>query len=43
MHGWKNVSNENCRMMFVLVPSEKVKVEKTGEELEITPTPQLVD
>ena len=43
IHAWKNVSNELCRMLFVLVPAEKVKNESTGEHLEITPTPKLVD
>ncbi|ERF68835.1 hypothetical protein EPUS_04487 [Endocarpon pusillum Z07020] len=43
IHAWKNVSNEICRMLFVLVPAEKVKNESTGEYLEITPTPQLLD
>lgn len=43
IHAWKNVSKENCRMLFVLVPAEKMKNENTGEYLEITPTPMLVD
>ena len=42
IHAWKNVSNEVCRMLFVLVPAEKVKNESTGEYLEITPTPKLL-
>ena len=43
IHAWKNVSQENCRMLFVLVPAEEVKNEKTGEVLDATPTPGLVD
>lgn len=43
IHAWKNVSQENCRILFVLVPAEQVKNEKTGEVLEATPTPGLVD
>lgn len=43
IHAWKNVSNEICRMLFVLVPAEKVKNESTGEYLEITPTPKLLN
>jgi quercetin dioxygenase-like cupin family protein len=42
IHAWKNLSKENCRMLFVLIPAEKVKVESTGEYLEKTPTPQLL-
>lgn len=41
IHAWKNLSNANCRMLFVLVPAEKVKNESTGEYLETTPTPTL--
>ncbi|KAK5058812.1 hypothetical protein LTR84_011076 [Exophiala bonariae] len=37
-HAWKNVSNENVRILFVLVPSEPVVNESTGEVLEPTPT-----
>jgi hypothetical protein len=43
IHAWRNASKEICRMLFVLVPAEKVKNESTGEFLEITPTPLLVD
>ncbi|EHY55147.1 hypothetical protein HRR83_005602 [Exophiala dermatitidis] len=41
IHAWKNVSTENCRMLFVLVPSEPVVNESTGEILQPTPTPHL--
>ncbi|KIX04806.1 uncharacterized protein Z518_05677 [Rhinocladiella mackenziei CBS 650.93] len=30
MHTWRNVSNEYCKMLFVLIPSEKVLVPATG-------------
>lgn len=30
-------------MMFVLIPAAKVQNKSTGENLEITPTPSLVD
>lgn len=43
IHAWKNVSKENCRVLFVLIPAEKVQNKSTGEDLEITPTPTLVD
>jgi hypothetical protein len=44
IHAWKNVSQENCRILFVLVPAERVKNGKTGEVLEATPPmPGLVD
>ena len=42
IHAWKNFSKENCRILFVLVPAEKLKVESTGEYLEKTPVPQLL-
>jgi len=41
IHAWKNISNENCRMLFVLVPSEPVVNESTGEVLQSTPTTHL--
>ncbi|KAI9739347.1 MAG: hypothetical protein M1834_007560 [Cirrosporium novae-zelandiae] len=31
-HGWHNRSTEPVRIMFVLVPAQKVRVEATGEE-----------
>lgn len=34
---------ENCRMLFVLVPSDPVVNEATGEVLESTPTLHLVE
>lgn len=40
MHQWKNTSGENCRMLFVLVPSEPIKG-KDGEVLEATDTRHL--
>ena len=43
IHEWKNISKENCRILFVLVPAQPVKVEATGETLQPTPTPHLVD
>jgi quercetin dioxygenase-like cupin family protein len=36
IHAWKNVSKENCKVLFVLVPAVPVKVEKTGENLRET-------
>ena len=42
-HAWKNPFSESCRVMFVLVPSEKIKVAKTGEALEATDTSHLRD
>ncbi len=42
-HAWKNPFSENCRMMFVLVPSVKVRNESTGEELAATDTSHLRD
>ncbi|KAJ9617128.1 hypothetical protein H2200_000849 [Cladophialophora chaetospira] len=42
-HAWKNVSTENCRMFFVLVPSVPIKDAATGTDFEITPTGHLED
>ena len=42
-HAWKNTFDEVCRMMFVLVPSEAVKVGDTGEVLKPTDTRHLTD
>lgn len=36
---WNNVSSEICSVFFVLIPSDKVKVEKSGEYLEATKWP----
>ncbi len=33
MHAWKNEGEEWCRVLVVMVGSEKVKVEEGGEEL----------
>ncbi|KAK5211204.1 hypothetical protein LTR47_008076 [Exophiala xenobiotica] len=41
IHAWKNISSENCRMLFVLVPSEPVVNESTGEVFQSTPTTHL--
>lgn len=43
MHSWKNVSDEYCRFMTVIVPSEQVRVESTGEHLEATKLAGLTD
>jgi hypothetical protein len=43
MHAWKNISSEYCRFLNVIIPSEKVKVEATGEYLEVTKIPALSD
>ncbi|KAL2405768.1 hypothetical protein ABEF95_000616 [Exophiala dermatitidis] len=43
VHEWRNISNEYCVMLFVLVPSEPIKVPQTGEVLEPTPMPLLED
>ena len=37
------MSRESCRMLFVLVPAEKVKNESTGDYLDVTPTPAMVE
>ena len=42
-HAWRNVFEEVCRVMFVLVPSEGVRVEATGEVLKPTDTRHLTD
>lgn len=41
IHSWKNYSKEPCRIAFVLIPSEQVRVEATGEVLEPTRIPAL--
>jgi quercetin dioxygenase-like cupin family protein len=33
IHAWHNRTKEVSRMLFVLLPAEKVRVERTGEEL----------
>ena len=38
---WKNISKENARMLFVLVPSEPIINQATGEEYELTSTKHL--
>lgn len=38
---WKNISKENARMLFVLVPSEPIINQVTGEEYELTSTKHL--
>lgn len=43
MHGWKNTSGDYCRFMTVIIPSEKVKVESTGDYLTSTKLPGLTD
>lgn len=40
---WHNGSDEVCSMLFVLIPSDKVKVEKTGEILDPTAWPGPVE
>ncbi|RVX70385.1 hypothetical protein B0A52_05884 [Exophiala mesophila] len=40
-HAWKNITNENARMLFVLVPSVPIINESTGQEFELTPTTHL--
>ncbi|KAK4943717.1 hypothetical protein LTR10_016814 [Elasticomyces elasticus] len=40
-HAWKNVSKENCRMLFALVPAEPPKNAATGEVLQPTDTAHL--
>ncbi|OQV01449.1 Cupin domain-containing protein [Cladophialophora immunda] len=42
-HAWLNESTEYCRFLTVVIPSEKVKVEATGEFLEVTKIPGLSD
>ncbi|KAL6251602.1 hypothetical protein RBB50_001812 [Rhinocladiella similis] len=41
IHAWKNMTKENCRMLFVLVPSDPVVNETTGEVLENSSTKAL--
>lgn len=43
VHAWKNVTSKYCRFLTVIIPSEKVKVEETGEFLEITKLKGLSD
>ncbi|KAK5319643.1 hypothetical protein LTR20_007950 [Exophiala xenobiotica] len=43
LHSWKNVTADYCRFMTVVIPSEAVKVEATGELLEVTKIPALSD
>ncbi|EXJ68014.1 uncharacterized protein A1O5_08629 [Cladophialophora psammophila CBS 110553] len=43
LHAWKNISSEYSRFLTVVIPSEKVKVEATGELLEVTKIPALSD
>lgn len=43
IHAWRNTSSEYCRFFTVVIPSEKVKVEETGEYLEVTKIPGLSD
>ncbi len=43
LQAWKNVTTENCRMFFVLVPSVPIKNEATGLDFEVTPTAHLED
>ncbi|KIW80845.1 hypothetical protein Z517_03868 [Fonsecaea pedrosoi CBS 271.37] len=42
-HAWLNNSNDYCRFLTVVIPSQKVKVEATGELLEVTKIPGLSD
>ncbi|KIW90586.1 uncharacterized protein Z519_08369 [Cladophialophora bantiana CBS 173.52] len=42
-HAWKNVSTENCRVLFVLVPSEPIRNEATGQAFPSTNTAHLED
>lgn len=41
IHSWKNHGTENCRIMFVLIPSEPVKNETTGEVMGPTHVPGI--
>lgn len=41
LQAWKNSFAENCRMLFVLVPSVPIKDRATGGDLEITDTRHL--
>ena len=38
---WQNRSEENCKMMFVLVPSEPIRNPGTGEIFGLTDTSHL--
>ena len=42
-HAWKNSGPDWSRYLTVVVPSEQVKVEATGEVLETTKIPGLSD
>lgn len=43
LHAWKNITNEYCRFLTVVIPSEQVKVKDTGEYLGVTKVPGLSD
>lgn len=43
LHAWKNVTSQYCRFLTVVIPSEHVKVQETGEILEVTKIPALSD
>lgn len=43
IQAWHNRSNENVRMLFVLVPSEPIKNPSTGQAFELTNTKHLED
>ncbi|KAH8898118.1 hypothetical protein GQ53DRAFT_837110 [Thozetella sp. PMI_491] len=43
LHAWKNTTKEYCRFLTVVIPSDKVTVEETGEPLEVTKIPGLSD
>lgn len=43
MHGWSNPGDEVCRFMTVIVPSQPVIVESTGEALGSTKLQGLTD
>ncbi|RFU24884.1 hypothetical protein B7463_g11450, partial [Scytalidium lignicola] len=43
LHAWKNITSEYCRFLTVVIPSEQVKVEKTGEYLGVTKVTGLSD
>ncbi|PYH94497.1 hypothetical protein BO71DRAFT_398851 [Aspergillus ellipticus CBS 707.79] len=42
MHGWKNVTDQYCRFMAVIIPSNPAKT-GAGEELPVTKIPGLTD
>jgi hypothetical protein len=43
MHAWKNITDQYCRFLTVVIPSETVKVVGTGQALGVDTVPGLSD